>query len=155
MGRILREPTLHFALLGLALFLLFAMVGDKDDKTIVVSESTVQCLRLDFVQQHGVEATAVEEEQLVHRFVQQEVLYREALSLSLDQGDPIVKQRMAQKMGFVAQDLASIPPPTAEELEAFLESNAKRYRRPAKLALTQSDQSKPESSPGSKRPKAP
>ena len=53
---------------------------------------------------------------MVENKVQQEVLYREALAMGLDKDDEIVKRRMAQKMQFLAEDLAAAHEPTTAEL---------------------------------------
>lgn len=55
---------------------------------------------------------------LVEQRIQQEILYREALALGLDKDDAIVKRRMAQKMRFLAQDMAAAREPTTDELRA-------------------------------------
>ena len=53
--------------------------------------------------------TPEELRQLVEDKAREEVLYREALALGLDKDDTIVKRRMAQKMQFLAEDVAAAP----------------------------------------------
>ncbi len=53
------------------------------------------------------EPTPEEFNRLVENRVQSEVLYREALAMGLDKNDEIVKRRMAQKMQFLAEDVAA------------------------------------------------
>ena len=55
--------------------------------------------------------------------VQEEVLYREALTMGLDKDDTIVKRRMAQKMQFLAEDVAAAHEPTTDELKSWYEKN--------------------------------
>ena len=68
---------------------------------------------------------------LVENRVQEEILYREALAMGLDKDDTIVKRRMAQKMQFLAEDVAAAREPTTEELEAWFAKNATGSRCPA------------------------
>jgi peptidyl-prolyl cis-trans isomerase C len=53
---------------------------------------------------------------LVEMKVREEILYREALALGLDKNDTIVKRRLAQKMEFLAEDVAALRDPTSDEL---------------------------------------
>ncbi len=64
---------------------------------------------------------------LVELRVREEILYREALALGLDKGDTIVKRRLAQKMEFLAEDVAAVSDPASGELEAWFEKNAERF----------------------------
>ena len=134
--RIVREPLLHFALLGGALFWLHARIAPEEtSRTIRLSAADVQALRVDHQRRLGTTASAAEDEALVARFVDDEVLYREALSLGLDRGDIIVRRRMLQKMEFLLDGLHPLPEPSDAELEAYATSHAERYRTPARVSL--------------------
>jgi peptidyl-prolyl cis-trans isomerase C len=64
--------------------------------------------------------------------VQDEVLYREALRLGLDQGDVLVRQHLIQKALMLAEDLGGCARPASPaELRAFFERERARYQRPA------------------------
>ena len=67
--------------------------------------------------------------------VREEVLYREALMLGLDKDDVIIKRRLAQKMQFLAEDVAAAHQPTPAELEAWYEKTPRQIRvaEPAEL----------------------
>jgi hypothetical protein len=136
-SRILREPLLHFALLGAALFWLYhAVVPRETTHTIRLSAADVDALRLDHRRRVGGEATPAEEQALVARFVDDEIMYREALALGLDRGDIIVRRRMLQKMEFLMDGLHPIPEPSDAELQAYADAHADRYRTPARVSLT-------------------
>ena len=64
---------------------------------------------------------------LIDARIREEVLYREALALGLEKGDAIVKRRLAQKMEFLAADVASLREPAAGELRAWFEKNSARF----------------------------
>jgi hypothetical protein len=58
-------------------------------------------------------------------------LYREALRLGLDRADAIVKQRLVQRVLFLAEDLAGVAQsPSQQELEAFYASTRDQWRAP-------------------------
>ena len=76
-------------------------------------------------------------EKLVDDYVREEVYYREALALGLDQNDAVVRQRMRQKIEFLTDTGAQLLEPTEEELQAFLAANEKKYRQGSRRALEQ------------------
>src|SRR5262245_2078098 len=111
MRRLLREPLLHFLLLGAALFAAYAVLqrgrgADEASRRIELTQDDLRQLDLYFESQWRRPPTPQELEGLVEQKVQEEILYREALGLGLDQDDTIVKRRMAQKMQFIAEGTA-------------------------------------------------
>ena len=71
--------------------------------------------------------TPAELEGLIEAHIREEVLYREARALGLEQDDTIVRRRMAQKMEFLFEDLAPLAEPTEEELRVFLEDKCRAF----------------------------
>ncbi len=70
------------------------------------------------------------------RAIEDEVLFREALRLGLGRGDGVVRQRLIQKVLFLAEDLAGVGQPASEaELRAFFEATRAQWRRPARVRL--------------------
>jgi peptidyl-prolyl cis-trans isomerase C len=126
--RWLREPALHFVLIGLGLFGLHAAVARRAaPERIVVSASYLEGLRREQIQRNGRPPTPDEERGLVDRFIDDEVLYRQAISLGLDRGDLIVRRRLVQKMEFVLRGASAEKEPSTAELQAFLDAHAERY----------------------------
>ena len=72
---------------------------------------------------------------MVENKVQQEILYREALAMGLDKDDEIVKRRMAQKMQFLAEDVAAAREPTTAELMTWYEKNSGKFAQPPRLSF--------------------
>ncbi len=133
----LKEPVLHFIVLGTAVFALHrAIAPPVPGKRIVLSESVVRGLRQDHLRRYGTLPTPVEEAALIQRFIDDEVLYREALSLGLDRGDIIVRRRLVQKMEFLTEDMEPIPEPRDDELQAYLDAHVDRYAVPERVAMT-------------------
>jgi len=134
--RWLREPLVHFAVLGAALFALQRWATPPARDRIVVTAEVARGLRQDHARRYGAPPTAAEESVLVRRWVDDEVLVREATRLGLDRGDIIVRRRLIQKMQFLQESLARIPVPSDAELEAWLDAHATRYAAPARVSLT-------------------
>jgi peptidyl-prolyl cis-trans isomerase C len=126
----LREPLFHFCLIGSCLFALHHWVQPKKQR-IVVQPAFVEALRDEARTRTGHLPTAAEQAALIQRFVDEEILYREALALGLDRGDVIVRRRLVQKM----EMLASPEEPSSEELERYLRAHAARYRTPPRVTF--------------------
>src|SRR5262249_10165490 len=81
--------------------------------------------------------TPEEFNRLVESKVQEEVLYREALAMGLDKDDTIVKRRMAQKMQFLAEDVAAEHETTPNELKTWYESHSDKFALPGRATFRQ------------------
>jgi hypothetical protein len=103
---------------------------------IVVSPDVVRGLRQDFVRRTGGEPSPVEAAALLERYLDNEVLYREALAQGLDRGDIIVRRRLIQKMEFVLEASEPIAAPSDAELQQYLDTHAERYAMRDRVALT-------------------
>lgn len=137
--RILREPLLHFMVLGAALFALYSHletdpVSGSDYEIALTLDELYQLNSLFEAQWHR-PPTPQEFAGMVETRVQQEVLYREALAMGLDKHDEIVKRRMAQKMRFIAEDLAAAQEPALEELEAWYAENSDLFALPKRVSF--------------------
>jgi peptidyl-prolyl cis-trans isomerase C len=138
--RWLREPLLHFLLAGLMLFvgyrLLNPAAGEQAHRSrIEVTDDDLRQLQVAWTVQWRRPPTPEEMRRLVDSKVREEVLYREALALGLDQGDTIVKRRLAQKMEFLTEDLSALSDPEPGELKAWFETNASRFALPGRITF--------------------
>jgi PPIC-type PPIASE domain len=136
---ILREPLLHFLVLGAGLFVLFGLVGEpageRPDR-IVISAAKVENLAELFTRTWRRPPTPAELDGLIEDHVKEEILYREALALGLETDDIVIRRRLRQKMEFISEDTAPVEP-TEAELQAFLAEHADRFRKPARLSFAQ------------------
>ncbi|MCC6848594.1 MAG: peptidyl-prolyl cis-trans isomerase [Deltaproteobacteria bacterium] len=129
MSRFLGEPLVHFVVLGAALFALHRAVAPPAATNVIVVTTALQRgFQQEHARRHGRAPTAEEQRALVDRYVETEVMLREALALGLDRGDIIVRRRLVQKMEFLNQDREPLPAPTDADLAAFLARHAERYR---------------------------
>lgn len=139
--RWLREPMLHFVLLGASLFALYSFTGDNEDgmenSQIVVSQGKIEHLATLFGRTWQRPPTRAELEGLVNDYVREEVAYREGIAIGLDRNDTIIRRRIRQKLDFVADDFASQLQATDEELQKYLEQHADDFRVAARLTFQQ------------------
>ena len=135
----LREPLLHFLVLGGLLFLIYGYVyrgfSNPSSRKIELKAEDLSQLEVYFVSQWHREPTAAEFAALVEDRVRDEVLYREGLSMGLDKNDVIVKRRMAQKMEFLSEDIANAHEPTVAELKAWYSQNQQRFMQPDQVTF--------------------
>ena len=138
--RWLREPLLHFLLLGLVLFAAYAYMqrgrgGVESSKQIALSLDDLRTMDMYFESQWHRQPTPAEFQAMVEDKVREEVLYREALAMGLDKDDTIVKRRMAQKMQFLAEDVAAAHEPSTAELKAWFEKNSGKFALPSRYSF--------------------
>jgi len=126
----LREPLLHFLVIGVGLFFLFSFVnGPAVDKrnTIVISQGQMELLAENFSRTWMRSPSDKEMEGLVQGYLRDEVFYREAIALGLDQGDNLIKRRLRQKLEFVLEDVSVLVEATDEELMRFMQQHKERF----------------------------
>jgi hypothetical protein len=131
-----REPLLHFALAGLVLFGLFRAVAPTPASTIVVSRDTVARLRTMQERRLGRAPDAAELELAIHAWADAEMLYREAQTLGLDRGDPIVRRRLMQKMQFLFEEAEAPAEPSDAELEQWIAEHHDRFEQAPRVSIT-------------------
>ena len=126
----LKEPLLHFIVIGALLFVLYSILNPAQDKNeINIDEGLINEIAAKWELQRNRQPTLEELEGLVNEFVEQEVLYQEALSMNLDHNDEIVKRRLAQKMEFISDGLAESLQPTDDMLKKYFEENKDNYSK--------------------------
>jgi len=138
--KVLHEPLLHFLLIGGGLFLLFnVMNGETMDKPnqIVVSQGQVELLAANFARTWERPPSDEEMQMLVDNYLQDEVYYREALALGLDEDDSVIRRRLRQKLGFILEDTAALFDPVDAELTAYMDAHAEQFRVQPQVSFRQ------------------
>lgn len=123
MKRLLREPLLHFLLLGAVLFAAHGALsrgGSGEPGRIVVTQGQIDSLAKLFARARQRAPSDAELAELVRGHVREEVFYREGLALGLDRDDPIIRRRVAQKLEFVTEAPDSVEPDD-RALQAYLD----------------------------------
>lgn len=137
---ILREPLVHFLLGGALIFAYFMWQGEEVDpasRTIEVDRQAQAQIALTYERTMQRPPTDAELDVLIDRWVREEVLYREALRLGMDAGDPVVRRRLSKKMDFLAASSAQAAQPSDAELAEWYEANAARYAEDTRLSFDQ------------------
>jgi hypothetical protein len=138
--RLIHEPLVHFLAIGALLFLVFSLMnpdaGGEDDRLIVVDEAVIDRLVQGFTRQWRRPPDENELSGLIQEHLREEILYREAMAMGLDQDDTIIRRRLAQKMEFLAEDLATAVAPADEDLRAFYAEHSDEFAEPARLSFT-------------------
>ena len=137
--RFWREPLTRFFAAGAGLFVVYALAGSRaptDYRHIIIDEYELQALAALWQAQWRRPPTQDELTGLVVDRVREEVLYREALALDLDENDVLVRRRLAEKLEMALNDVAATAEPSADDLRRYFESHADRYVEPPGLTLT-------------------
>lgn len=140
MQRMVREPLLHFLLLGAALFAVFSFLRDDDaerQEQIVVSAGKIEHMAALFARTWQRPATREELDGLINDFIREEAAYREGLALGLDRDDTVIRRRIRQKLDFIAQDLAIQVEPTDAEISDYLAAHPDQFRTEPRLSFRQ------------------
>jgi hypothetical protein len=148
LGRLGREPLVHFALLGAALFSVDAALepaatgiesgaatgGDMHRITVTPALRTELAEESERI--HGVAPTDEELKAIVTRWVETEVLYREGLARDLDRDDPLLRDRVARKMRHILAAEAVLPDPTEAQLRAWYEAHRDEWSEEVRVDFT-------------------
>jgi peptidyl-prolyl cis-trans isomerase C len=148
---LVREPLVHFALLGGLLFALDAMRSGDDAAApaearvgvgvaqgpIVVDGALRTTLVRQWEQTHAAPPDPAQLDRLIERWIDEEVLYREGLAAALGEGDAVVRERIASQMGYVLGARIIVPEPTEDELRAWFEDHASTWAEPVRIDFTQ------------------
>ncbi len=140
----LKQPLLHFLVLGAFLFVVFEMTassGTESDQTIVVDKERLlefmqfrskafDAERFDYILENMPDDRR---QQLINDYVREETLYREAVALGLEANDYIIRQRLVQKVEYLARGFDAA---TEVDAEAYYQRNLDRYVVPASATFT-------------------
>jgi hypothetical protein len=130
----LREPLLHFVILGGLLFAVdHVLVGRADDPRTIVIDATVDAqTRQIFKDARGRDPNAEEFKALRQVWLDNEVLYREGLAQQLDRGDPAIRDRVIFKALSVIETGLKLPPFDDTLLRSWFEQHRVKYDEPAR-----------------------
>lgn len=137
--KVLREPLLHFLLIGVGLFWLYSQlqpeVEDESNRVVVTTSQTEQFIA-QFSRTWMRPPTETEMKGLIQSYIRDEIYYREAISLGLDKNDGLIRQRMRQKLEFILEDLTAEEPDDAT-LVLFLQENSERFKKQTQTSFEQ------------------
>ena len=141
MQKLLKEPLIHFLLIGACLFLLFSFLNPSEEQlennVILIDNSDEERLIKAYQQSWNALPDEATLKKLIEEEVKAEVLYREALRMQLDHNDEIIRRRLKQKYEFLVKDLADSQQSNPDELKRFYDEHDDLYQAPTKLSFTQ------------------
>ena len=148
-SKIIREPLFQFLLIAFILLLVERLISGNalnddqyhiriDDQVLV---DYMQLRAKAFNKTEALRAlNAMSEDkrqQLMDDYIREEVLFREALALNLDNNDQLIRRRLIQKMEYLSQGFYDdIPVPSEADLRLFYQQNMELYRQPAEITFT-------------------
>lgn len=139
---LLREPLLHFLLLGAALFAVHAArtggpTSEGPSRQVRLGEGEVRWLRETWTLQWQREPTPEELRTLVAEYLKEELLSREAREMGLDRDDVYVRRRLSQKVEFLLQDTTRLAEPTEDDLRRTFDAHPERFGGEPRISFTQ------------------
>jgi peptidyl-prolyl cis-trans isomerase C len=138
--RLGREPFLQFVALGAVIFSV-AHVAQQgrvaSRRRIVVDEQLLHRLVQTSQAQSGITPGPEQLERLIDDYIDDQVMYREALRMGLDQDDEIIRRRLIQKAQFLQRDLATVPLPQESELRACYSAHPELFTSAPRVTFEQ------------------
>ncbi len=132
----LREPLFGFLLAGAAIFAVNELASAGDAANVIeVTDAQLRRINDQWQAQMGRPPSEQELTGLVEQWVREEIYYREARTMGLDENDTIIRRRLAQKLTFLTEDLADAAAPSEAELLAFYDADPASYTMPATFSF--------------------
>jgi hypothetical protein len=147
--KILKEPLLHFLLLGGLLFGCYALLNNpaneaRSDEIVVdrqrlltFMQNRAKAFAPDRFNQLLNEMPSEQLQTFIDDYVREEALYREALAMNLDKSDYVTRRRLIQKLEYIIGSFFSTGKSlTTTQLEAYYQENNAAYYQPAQITFT-------------------
>ncbi|MDD2762548.1 MAG: peptidylprolyl isomerase [Opitutaceae bacterium] len=138
LANVVREPLLHFVLLGL---LIWAGAEYREAHrrryTIHIGPAEKQRITRNYFQQFGQPPAPGRIQELLDQYVREEIFVREGLALNLGQDDEMIRRRIAQQYQWLQSDQVAPAAPAPAALTHWFEQNQSRYRTPERVTFTE------------------
>ncbi len=133
--KIIREPFVHFLLLGGLLYYMYVRYSKPEQETLAVTKQKEEYLIKTEEQNLGRSLSSSERKQLIDQYVDDEILLREAYKQGLDQGDPYIRKRLTDKMKFSLYD--QVNSPDDDILRNYYENHKDHYAAGVRISFEQ------------------
>ncbi|WP_444898474.1 peptidyl-prolyl cis-trans isomerase [Microbulbifer sp. VAAC004] len=143
-----KEPLLHFFIIALILFIAAEFLN-KDNRfnqeyTLLINEDKIiehlqfqkKTFNQTFARRYWQSLTQTEKFNLIDDYIREEILYREAINLGLQEHDQIIRRRLIQKLDYVTGGFSSKISITDEDLKNYFQLNQEKYRIEASITFT-------------------
>lgn len=139
--RLFKEPLIQFLLIGACIYGAYGLFGappeEDADLIVMVDTNRINGYVAQWQSRWNRPPTRAELDGVINQYVREEILYRQAVALGLNEDDPITRRRMAQKLEFMTSDLARVIEPTDAELESWFQENIDEFSSPDLLTFIQ------------------
>ena len=135
-----REPLVHFLALALVIFAVYEVLNRSHNVApgrIVITQARIEQIASLFARTWQRPPSASELKDLIDDYVREEIYYREALALSLDTDDTVIRRRLRQKMEFLDDVAIEALSPTDADLEQYLKANPSKFTIDPAIAFRQ------------------
>ena len=140
MKKFLREPIVLFLLIGSLFYILNSWLVQRsipEEKKIEISLSQVQQIAAQFSKTWMRQATDEELQALIQDHIRDEVYYREAIAMGLDNNDAVIRRRMRQKLEMLLNDMAAARVPSDQVLTNYMNENAEKFSKDPIISFQQ------------------
>jgi hypothetical protein len=139
--RLFTEPLIQFLIIGAGIYGAYAMFGtpeeDFRDTLVHVDSNRINAFISEWESRWNRPPTREEIDGLIQSYIKEDVLYRQAVAMGLNEDDPITRRRMAQKLEFLTSDLAMMVKPAEGVLEQYFVDNSEAYQAPDRMTFCQ------------------
>ena len=138
--RLLREPLLHFLVLGAVLFAVEALMANRDEREpgkIVVTRGHIENMAAVHERTWQRPPSEQDMKSLIDAYVREEVLYREGVALGLHRDDALIRRRVRQKMELLAEEAHALAQPSDSDLQAYLDAHRGRFEIESRVSFRQ------------------
>lgn len=139
--RLFTEPLIQFLIIGACIYGMYAMFaapeGDFRDTRVHVDSARINAFISEWESRWNRPPTRDEINGLIQAYIKEDILFRQAVAMGLNEDDPVTRRRMAQKLEFLTGDLAMMVQPAEGELEKYFNDNSEIYRGPDRMTFSQ------------------
>jgi len=139
--RLFTEPLIQFLIIGVCIYGAYALFGTPEEDfrntRVHVDSARINAFISEWESRWNRPPTREEIEGLIQSYIKEDVLYRQAVAMGLNEDDPITRRRMAQKLEFLTSDLAMMVQPAEGDLEQYFSDNSEAYRAPDRMTFSQ------------------
>jgi peptidyl-prolyl cis-trans isomerase C len=139
--QVAREPLVQFLIIGALIYGAYSLYGpadeNVDEKTVIVDANRIESFIGQWQGRWNRPPTKSELDGIINSYIEEEVLYRQAVAIGLNKDDPITRRRIAQKLVFLTKNIALLKETEDGELERYFNDNLKKYRQPDQVSFIQ------------------
>jgi hypothetical protein len=123
--KLFQDPLVLFVVFGALVFSLYAYLDQSGNNPVELNDNNRQLFTEQFELLTGRQATRADIAKIENNYIQEEILFREALEAGIHLGNPEVRGTLVEEMRY--QITSVFTEPTEEELVQYYLQNIQRY----------------------------